>query len=90
VQDPQIEEETEEVATTTTRTSLRYCAQHLLTALYTLRFISSRDNKTKILYTLNYFRSVQKRLAIDLREFGTRERMDAHMTDPFIRSKDAN
>jgi len=51
----------------------------------------SRDCKTKILYTLNYFRSIQKRIAIDLREFGTRERMDTHMkSDPFIRSKESN
>jgi len=25
-----------------------------------------------------------------LREFGTRERMDSHIQDPFIRSKDAS
>lgn len=63
---------------------------HLLTSYYTLRFIKSRDSKTRLLYTLNYFRSVQKRLALDLREFATRDRIDAHQTNPFIQSKEAN
>lgn len=37
--------------------------------------MQSRDNKIKLLYGLNYFRSIQKRLMLDLREFGTRERV---------------
>ena len=52
--------------------------------------MSSRDNKTKILYALNYFRSIQKRLALDLREFGTRERMETHLTNPMVHSAEAN
>ena len=31
---------------------------HLLTCYYTLRFMRSRDSKTKILYVLNYYRSI--------------------------------
>lgn len=50
----------------------------------------SRDNKTKILYTLNYFRSIQKRLAIDLREFGSRERVDAHFKEPMAYPKEGH
>ena len=55
---------------------------HYLTCFFTLRFIRSRDNKTKILYSLNYYRSIQKRLALDLREFGTRQRVDSHFKEP--------
>lgn len=33
-------------------------APHLLTSFYTLRFTKSKDAKTKILYTLNYFRAI--------------------------------
>ena len=29
----------------------------------------------KLLYTLNCFRSIQKRMTLDLREFGTRDRV---------------
>ena len=70
--------------------SLRILPSHLLSAYYTLRFIKSRDAKTKILYTLNYFRAIQKRIAIDLREFGTRDRIDGSSTNPFVQSQEAN
>lgn len=42
------------------------------------------------MYTLNYFRSIQKRLALDLREFASRDRIDSHFVNPFIQSKEAN
>ena len=32
-----------------------------------------RDTKTKLIYALNFFRAVQKRIALDLREFAGRE-----------------
>jgi hypothetical protein len=32
-----------------------------------------RDNKTKLLYVLNFFRSVQKRITLELREFAGQE-----------------
>jgi hypothetical protein len=44
--------------------------------------MNSRDAKTKVMYTLNYFRSIQKRLMLDLREFGTRERVLGDVVDP--------
>ena len=31
---------------------------HLLSAFYTLRYLRSRDAKTRLLYTLNYFRCI--------------------------------
>lgn len=31
---------------------------HLVVAYYTLRFMTSRDCKTKVMYTLNYFRAI--------------------------------
>ena len=52
--------------------------------------MNSRDAKTKILYSLNYFRSIQKRLMLDLREFGTRERVLGDVTDPLIPAKEAD
>ena len=52
--------------------------------------MSSRDLKTRILYTLNYFRSVQKRFAIDLREFATRDRIDGVIANPYIQSQEAS
>jgi len=44
----------------------------------------SRENKTRILYALNYYRAIQKRISIDLREFGTRERIDSHFKEPIL------
>ena len=38
-----------------------------------LRHLKIRDTKTKVLYTLNFFRAVQKRLALDLREYADKE-----------------
>jgi hypothetical protein len=52
--------------------------------------MSSKDAKTRLMYTLNYFRAIQKRLALDLREFGTRDRIDAHLANPVTQSKEAN
>ena len=62
----------------------------MLVSYYALRLMQSKDSKTKILYTLNFFRSIQKRISLDLREFGTRERMNSYMSQPFIHSSDAN
>lgn len=35
----------------------------------------AREEKTKLLYTLNAFRSIQKRIALELRELATRDRV---------------
>lgn len=37
--------------------------------------MNARENKTKLLYTLNAFRAIQRRLALELREMGTRDRV---------------
>lgn len=47
---------------------------HMVKAYYALRFLKSRDLKIRLLHTLNYFRSVQKRLSIDLKELLSRTR----------------
>lgn len=38
--------------------------------------LKARDHKTKLLYTLNAFRSIQKRIALELRELSTRDRVN--------------
>ena len=72
------------------KTGLRMTPQHLLVSFFTLRYMKTRDNKTKILYALNFCRAVQKRLCLDLREFGTRERIDSHLNQPYVHSTDAD
>jgi len=47
---------------------------HMIKAYYQLRLLKSRDLKLQLIHTLNYFRSVQKRLSHDVREFTTRDR----------------
>lgn len=50
----------------------------------------AREEKTKLLYTLNAFRSVQKRIALELRELATRDRVsfDANLVQS--KEKSAN
>lgn len=69
--------------------SLKHMPQHLITAYYVLRHMKSRDYKIKLLYCLNYFRSVQKRMMLDLREFGTRERIYGDQVQPYIAASEA-
>ena len=57
------------------KNSLFETTQHLLFAHYLLSAVTARESKTKLLYILNAFRSIQKRLCLDLREFGTRDRV---------------
>ena len=40
-----------------------------------LKYLKARDAKIKLLYTFNVFRAVQKRITLDLREMGTRDRV---------------
>ena len=47
--------------------------QHYLECHSILRHMKIRDTKNKLLYTLNFFRAVQKRLALELQEFAGRE-----------------
>mmetsp|Transcript_29206 Transcript_29206/g.44021 ORF Transcript_29206/g.44021 Transcript_29206/m.44021 type:complete len:107 (-) Transcript_29206:3424-3744(-) len=72
------------------KTSLFNLPQHLIISHNTLRYMHSRELKTKILYSLNYFRSIQKRVMLDLREFGTRERILGDITDPLIPASEAD
>lgn len=46
--------------------------------------LKAREAKTKLLYTLNCFRSIQKRIALELRELGTRDRVmfDCNIVKP--------
>lgn len=41
---------------------------------YSLRLLKSRDYKHKLLSVINYFRAVQRILALDLKEHVTREK----------------
>ena len=41
--------------------------------MFTLRHMKMKDTKTKLLYVLNFFRSIQKRMCLDLREFSGKE-----------------
>ena len=59
-------------------------SSHLITAYYTLRYASAKDAKIRLMYSLNYYRSVQKRLALDLREFATRDRMNGFHDNPTV------
>jgi len=74
----------------TVKSSLRYLPHHLLVSLGSLTYLHSRESKTKLIYILNYFRATQKRLAIDLREFATRDRIEGHLMNPMIPAKEAN
>ena len=47
---------------------------HIVKAYYTLRCMKARDFKIMLLHILNYFRSIQKRLSLDLAEFSSRQR----------------
>jgi hypothetical protein len=42
-----------------------------------LKYLRAREARIKLLYTLNMFRAVQKRLTLELREMGTRDRVMA-------------
>lgn len=47
---------------------------NLTKSFYTLRLLKTRDLKIKLLHVVNYFRAVQRILAMDLKEFVTREK----------------
>ena len=48
--------------------------QNLTKAYYTMRVIKTRDYKIQLLSVVNYFRAIQRILALDVREFMTREK----------------
>ena len=47
----------------------------MLFSHYLVSCLKSRKHKTNILYMLNAFRSIQKRIALELRELATRDRV---------------
>ena len=73
-----------------TNQSLKYLPQHLINAFYNLRHMKARDYKIKLLYCLNYFRAIQKRMALDLKEFGTRERIYGDQVQPYAAPSEAS
>ena len=40
------------------KSAIRYVPQHLIVSFNTLRYVKSRDAKTRILYCLNYYRAI--------------------------------
>ena len=65
-------------------TSIHEIPQHLLFANYLLQCLNAREQKTKLLYTLNTFRAIQRRITLELREMGTRDKVlgDASLVKP--------
>lgn len=57
------------------KNSLHETPQHLLFAHYLMQCLHARASKTKLMYTLNAFRAIQKRLTLELREVGSRDRV---------------
>ena len=48
---------------------------------YTLRLLKTRECKIKLMSITNYFRAVQRILALDLKEFVTREKAIGEQKD---------
>lgn len=48
--------------------------QSVVRNYYTLRLLKTRECKIKLLSIVNYFRAIQRTLALDLKEFVTREK----------------
>jgi hypothetical protein len=49
-------------------------SMNLTKCYYSLRLIKTRKLKIKLLHVMNYFRAIQRILALDVRDFATRER----------------
>lgn len=56
-----------------TNSYLRKIPAHLIQCYMTLKHMRMRDNKNKLLKVLNFYRSIQKRIVLELREFSGRE-----------------
>ena len=56
--DEDCEEAQEQLKLTKTGIGLRQLSSHLITAYYTLRYASAKDAKIRLMYSLNYYRSV--------------------------------
>ena len=40
-----------------------------------LKYLKAKDHRLKLLYILNAFRGIQKRITLEMREMGTRDRV---------------
>ena len=47
---------------------------NLIKGYYQLRYLKSRDHKIRLLHALNYFRSIQRKLTLDLKDIFTLNR----------------
>jgi len=70
------------------KNSLFETPQHLLFAQYLLVSLKAREKKTQLLYTLNAFRSIQKRITLELLQQGSRDRVvdSANIIKPLEKS----
>ena len=84
---PQSLEQPEKTLIKNSKNTLLELPQHLLMSLYMVKYLRAREARVKLLYTLNMFRAVQKRLTLELREMGTRDRV---MADCFYLSPQEN
>ena len=57
----------------TTNSPLRKLPAHLVQCYLTLKHMGIRQNKNRLLKILNFYRSVQKRVVLELKEFSRRE-----------------
>ena len=57
----------------TAASPLRRLPAHLVQCYLTLKHMKLRDNKNRLLKVLNFYRSVQKRITLELQEFSGRE-----------------
>jgi len=57
----------------TSHSVLRRLPVHLVQCYLTLKHMKMRDSKTRLLKILNFYRSVQKRIVLELKEFSRRE-----------------
>lgn len=62
----------------TTGSDLRRLPVHLVQCYYTLKHMQLRDSKTRLLKIFNFFRSIQKRIVLELKEFSRREVVNNH------------
>ena len=56
-----------------TNSYLRKMPAHLVQCYMTLKHMRMRNNKNKLHKVLNFYRSIQKRVVLELREFSGRE-----------------
>ena len=47
----------------------------MLYSLYMLKYLKAKEHRLKLLYVLNAFRGIQKRITLEMREMGTRDRV---------------